>query len=124
MALTKHLKTGAGRMNRLVVIQSASDATPNASGEVIPIYTDLCVRWAEMVTNSGREFVAAMQVVASLQCILKIRYDSVTRTITERDRIQIRSATMYRTLSIVAIFNENENNERIVMWCVETKDAI
>jgi SPP1 family predicted phage head-tail adaptor len=115
MTFFKKMKSGAGRLNRLVSIYRASNSAPNGSYEVVPSYTLLTQRWAEMATNGGREFQAAMQTVAMLQCILKIRYDQITKTITSRDQVQING----RVLNIAAVFNESENNEKIVLWCVE-----
>ena len=117
MALAKHFRSGAGRRNRLVTIQMCSNSDPAAiSGEVTPVYTNTTTRWVEMVSTAGREFLAAMQVMPMVTAIVKMRYDAFTKTITSRDRLTIGS----RILNIASIANENENNETLVFWCVET----
>ena len=115
MLLSK-LRNAAGRRRTWVTVEQASDDVANATGEVLPQWTTLCSRWAEAAFTSGREFQAAMQVVPMLNGILKLRYDSLTKTITSRDRIKIGE----RVLNLSAVFNENEANETIVLWCVET----
>lgn len=110
------LDNGAGKRNTRVTIEKASDKAANSSYEVTPTWTTLCERWAEMAITSGREFQAALQVVPQLMGIVKLPYDTRTKTITSRDRITIGD----RTLNIAGIWNENETNEKIVVWCVET----
>ncbi len=113
--LTKSLKNGAGKRTVYLTVEQATDAEPNAAGEVLPEFNRLCERWAEVAVSNGREFIAAMQTVPMLQALLKLPYDSKTALITTRDRIKIGS----RTLNLASIFNENEANEKIVLWCVE-----
>ena len=100
-------------------VERATDALKDSIGSVQPSFNTLCRRFAELTVTNGREFQAALQTVPLLQAILKLPYDEKTETITARDRIKIGS----RVLNIAAIWNEGENNERIVVWCVEEADA-
>lgn len=112
MALKKRLANGAGKRNNYVTVMKASDSKPNASGEVIPVWSTLCERFAEAVFSSGREFVAALQVQPLLQGIIKLPFDPLTKTITARDRI----VSDGKILNIVAVYNENGDNEKMVLW--------
>lgn len=115
MTLQRKLRTGAGKRTAFVLIEQAGNATANAVGEVLPEFTPLCRRWAEVAFTSGREFQAAMQIVPMLNGILKLPYDAKTATITSRDRVKISG----RIVNISSVFNENEAREKIVLWCVE-----
>lgn len=109
------LKQAAGRRDAFVTIETASDGTATDTGEVVPEWSILCSRWAEIAVSSGREFQQAMQTVPQLTAIVKLPYDSKTATITQRDRIRLKT----RTINIAAVWNEKEANQQIVLWCVE-----
>jgi len=75
----------------------------------------LCERWASSKPTTGREFQAAMTVQPLLNAILELPYDGITSTITPRDRVRLNG----RLQNIAAVFNENENNEKIILWIIE-----
>lgn len=105
----------AGQRNTFVVVEQATNAAPNDHYEVLPDFSFLCDRFAEAVPTTGREFQAAMATQPLLNSILKLPYDSITATITPRDRVKIGE----RILNIASVFNEGENNEKIVVWTME-----
>ncbi len=113
--LTSKLYNAAGKRNNYLTIERATDATANSTGEVLPEFSVLCKRFASVKPTNGREFTAAMTVQPMLQSILELPYDSVTSTITPRDRVVMGE----RTLNIGAVFNENQNNEKIILWIIE-----
>jgi SPP1 family predicted phage head-tail adaptor len=113
--LTSKLYNAAGKRNNYLTIERATDATANSTGEVLPEFSVLCKRFASVKPTNGREFTAAMTVQPMLQSILELPYDSTTSTITPRDRVVMGS----RTLNIAAVFNENQNNEKIILWIIE-----
>lgn len=114
--LTGKLANGAGKKTCLVTIQRARDGVPNADYDVPPAFNPLCpALYAEIVPQGGREFVSAMQVWGKIEGIAKVGYDSLTSTISTRDRIVIGD----RILNIVSVYNENETNEKIVITYVE-----
>ncbi len=115
MLRSKVVGNAAAIFNRLVTIEKATDSAPNSAHEVVPVFTKTQPRWAEVVATSAREFVSAMQVTPMLSEIIKLRFDSFTKTITARDRLTIGS----RIMNIAGVWNENETNEKIVIWCVE-----
>lgn len=115
MLRSKVVGNAAGLFNKLVVVEKATNAAPNSTHEVVPEFKNTESRWAELVCTSAREFVSAMQVTPMLSEIVKLRYDTFTKKITAKDRLRIGE----RILNIAGVWNENETNEKIVIWCVE-----
>lgn len=113
------LHNNAGSRNNYVTVQRASNATANSTGEVLVSWTTLCQRWAASKPTAGREFQAAMMAQPLLQAILELPYDATTKTITPRDRVLDDG----RVQNIAAIFNENENNEKIILWIIEEVES-
>jgi hypothetical protein len=113
--LKSKLHNAAGPRNNYVTIQRATDSAVNVDHEVLPTFTTLCKRFAGSKIMGGREFLLAMEVQPLLNSIIELPYDSVTRTITPRDRI----IDDGRTLNIDRAFNEGENNEKIIIWTIE-----
>lgn len=107
----------AGQRRTRVVVQVAVDAAANASGEVVPDFTQVSyVRYAKEMLTSGREFQYAMQTVAMLQGILKLPYDSRTKDLTARDRVVIGD----RILNFAAPpIDEEGKHQTITIWVVE-----
>lgn len=115
MMLKSKIANAAGARNNYVTIERATDAAANSTGEVLPEWTVLCQRWAGSQITGGREFTAAMSVQPMLQSIMELPYDTVTKTITPRDRFNDDG----RILNINAVFNQGENNEKIILWLIE-----
>lgn len=109
------LHNSAGVRNTWITIQRISDAPANDVGEVLPEATKLCERWAAAKPTNGREFTAAMAVQPMLYAIYELPYDPETAQITPRDRVLLDS----RVLNLAAVFNEGENNEKIILWVIE-----
>lgn len=108
----------AGRRRTRVVVEVATDAAANDAGEVHPEYLpeNSFIRYAEEMLTSGREFVQAMQVIALLQGVIKLPYDSATAAITARDRVKIGS----RVLNLAAPpINDGGQNRTMILWVVE-----
>lgn len=109
------LHNAAGTRNTWITVQRMTDATANDIGEVLPKATTLCERWAACKPTMGREFQAAMATQPLLNAIYELPYDPETATITPKDRVLIDS----RILNLAAVFNEGENNEKIILWVIE-----
>lgn len=109
------IANAAGLRNNYVTVERASDADANTTGEVLPEWTLLCGRWSSTRITSGREFQAAMTVQPMLRAIQELPYDTVTATISPRDRVKDGD----RVLNIDAVFNDGENNEKIILWLIE-----
>lgn len=113
--LKSKIPNAAGNRNNYVTVERASDADANTTGEVLPEWTLLCGRWVGAKITGGREFTAAMTTIPNLSSIQEMPYDTVTKTITPRDRINDDG----RILNIAAVFNEGENNEKMILWLTE-----
>lgn len=109
------LHNAAGPRNNYITIERAADGEADSTGQVLPVFTRLCQRWCSARITGGREFTAALAVQPILQSIQELPYDSVTKTITPRDRMNDDG----RILNIAAVFNEGENNEKIILWLME-----
>jgi SPP1 family predicted phage head-tail adaptor len=109
------LHNAVGSRNNFVTIQRATNSGENDNYETLPDFNDLCSRFAGSKVTKGAEFMAALQVQPNLQAIYELPFDSVTKTITPRDRVTIDD----RILNIAAAFNEGENNEKIILWLIE-----
>lgn len=105
----------AGPRNNYVTVLRVSDQSANAIGEVLPQYTKLCDRFVAAKITTGSEFLAAMQIQPMLKSILELPYDSVTKTIRPRDRVLDEG----RIQNIDNVFNQGENNEKIILWIIE-----
>jgi SPP1 family predicted phage head-tail adaptor len=62
-----------GRLNRRIIIEQSSEAQ-GTIGEVTPTWTTFTTLWAEFVSQTGREFVAAKQLNAAMDCMIRTRY--------------------------------------------------
>jgi len=109
------LHNAAGKRNTWITVQRMTDADANDIGEVLPESAVLCERWASAKPTSGREFQAAMATQPLLNGIYELPYDEVTATITPKDRAMLNG----RVLNLAAVFNEGENNEKIILWVIE-----
>ena len=118
MSLKLRLKNAAGKRGTLVTIQTATDATRTASGDVNPQYLTEFSRYVEEMITSGREFQQAMQVVAMLQGILRLPFDDKTAAISARDRVAVNG----RVLNLAAPpINDGGRNETIILWVAEVE---
>lgn len=113
--LKSKLPNAAGNRNNYVKIERCTDGDINTVFETPPSFSLLCERFAGTKITGGREFLAAMEVQPLLNSILELPYDSVTKTITPRDRIVFGE----RTLNIGSAFNEGDNNEKMILWIIE-----
>lgn len=73
----------AGRLDRLITIQRKTSAV-DSFGEPIETWATLVTVWSEMIPVRGQERYAAMQEIAEIDTVFKVRF----RTgITPLDRI-------------------------------------
>ncbi|HEY1068852.1 MAG TPA: phage head closure protein [Pirellulales bacterium] len=110
--------SGAGTYNRRVQIQrNAADpeADGDAVGEVAPDFATIGRRWASVQPLSGREYFAAQQAVSDVTHTVKLRADSLTKTITPSDRLLFGD----RVLGILVTRNLGEAGVEIELACVE-----
>ena len=75
---------GAGDLRRKVMIQRATEVQDSA-GQPIKTWADWRPKWARRKAISGREAIAAQQIVAMADCEYVVRDDSDTRQITAHE---------------------------------------
>lgn len=76
----------AGKLDRRITLQRYG-TTYNAFNEPETGWTDLGKRWASKEDVSDGEKVRAAQVGASVTTRFRVRYDSLTSTLTAADRL-------------------------------------
>lgn len=91
-----------------ITIQNATRAD-NAFGEPIDTWDTYAVRWAEIKAERGTETFTADQQLNQHTVKFTIRYDSVSKNITEDMRVSFNS----KIYDIEAAINYNEENKEI-----------
>ena len=109
------LHNAAGKRNTYITIEKVTDADANAIGEVLQNKQTLCERWAACKPTHSREYQVAMTTQPLLYGVYELPYDPETATITPKDCVRIDG----RILNLAGVFNENENNEKIILWVIE-----
>ena len=77
----------AGRLDRIILIQRKTTSA-DSFGEPIETWATVATVWAEMVPVRGQERYAAMQQIAEIDTVFRIRYRA---GITPLDRISYNS---------------------------------
>ena len=113
----RKIDTSAGKYNKRISIKRVA-RTANAYNEQVPDYdTEYIKRWAYVVPQSGREFMAAQAVHTQLSLIIRVRSDSKTRAITTDMVVELGN----KTLNIGSIFDEQEARKEVVIYCIEAE---
>lgn len=80
----------ASELDRLITVQRAPKPwTPNAVGQRAPVWAEYFRPWAAVRHMSATEVVAANQVAGSIDTLFRLRYDSVSSTITNDESFRI-----------------------------------
>lgn len=87
MASKNHV---VGRLNHKITIETPT-RTQNAYGEPIETFTTYATRYAQTMTTIGREGFNSFQEFNEYPVVFKVRYDSLTKNITEKMRILFES---------------------------------
>lgn len=78
----------AGDLDRRITILRAAKAQDPGSGEEIETWAPLATVWASWRRASAREQLAAAEISAEVTDVFTVRFSSVTRTITPKDRVR------------------------------------
>lgn len=113
MALRLSRAENIGAFQERIVIQSRT-ATLGEYGDETEAWATANTVWAEVLPQTGREFMAAKQVQADLTHLIRIRYASSTKPTVEQ-RVYWES----RTLQILNVVNVGEENRIVEVWCRE-----
>lgn len=77
----------AGDLDRRITILRAVKVTDPASGQEVETWIDLATIWASWRRATAREQLAAAEISAEVTDVFRIRWSSVTRSITPEDRV-------------------------------------
>lgn len=98
----------AGKLDTLITVRRASMGD-DGYGNTITGWADLPggKLWASMRETPGKEAVAAGRIEASRTATIRVRASSLSRTITEKDRVQARGQT-WNIRSVAAVGDGRE----------------
>ena len=99
-----------GKLRHRVIVQTATE-TRDTSGEPIRAWADTATVWASISPISGREMLAAGQVVAEGTVRIRLRY----RALTEAQRLKWGD----HVYDIIQINNWNELNRDLEVMAKE-----
>jgi SPP1 family predicted phage head-tail adaptor len=88
-----------GALNKHITIIKNTGTTSDAYNNPVPVWTDSSTRWAQVITEGGREFYAAQRVQAETKVLFKLRY---TNAIDVKDRIRY-DGKVYEILSVTDV---------------------
>jgi len=91
----------AGKRDRRIVLQRAT-STKNGLNEDVKQWSALGTRWAEKLDVSDGEQLRAAQMGATITTRFRVLYDSLTSTLTPRDRLLLGSL-VYEIMGIKGI---------------------
>lgn len=115
------VKRAAGQYRTRCTVYSPT-RTANDYNEPVVTYTNrYCQFKGKVVPSSGREFLAAQQVNAQVSAIIRTYRDSKTRDITTDMRIGIADGASERVVNIAAVYDEQDANREMVLWCTEVE---
>lgn len=110
----------AGKLRHRVQIERATTGAQDATGSVSLAWASLGAFWAEIRPLAGRELYAAQQVQADLTHSIRLRGNSITTTITARDRIKFGSRVFEISGPPV---NFDERGKEIIISAVERTEV-
>lgn len=111
--LPKQKRVGIQRINGTADAAGHIDLTSDDS------WTTVGKRWAQIITRGGKENYRFNEVKADVVALVEMRSDSLTRSVTSRDRLTLGS----RILDIDAAYDMNEAREKVVCHVVESKNG-
>jgi SPP1 family predicted phage head-tail adaptor len=101
----------AGGLRHRIVIQEATE-TQNSFNEAVPVWSTFAERYASLVPQSGREFIAASQIVPELQALITLRW---VNGVTPKMRVQMGT----RVFDILAVLDLEGRNREMQLACRE-----
>lgn len=104
----------SGRLRHRIKIQQRT-MTPNAIGEVVPVWSDYATVWASVEPATASKYYAAKQLDAKVDGVIIMRY---------RDGIEPTMRVVYdgRTLEIISLLTVKERNREIHIMYKEALD--
>lgn len=108
-----------GELRQRITIQSA-DAAQNSSGEMIPSWTDYVTLWARVSPMTGRELLAAEQILATVSHTIQVRWPGRNFAITAGQRAKFTDPLgTVHYFDIQAVVNDDQRNRILQLLCTE-----
>ena len=104
----------AGRLDKRVSLERI-DPGEDDHGEPLETWSTLAVRWASIEPLNGREYLAKSVENSEVTTRIRLRYDSVSSTLTSADRIN-HNGTIYSIDG--PPINPRMQNAELVLMCV------
>ena len=105
-----------GQRNKRVSIQRNTRAADTA-GQLSNSWGEVAKRWAEITPVKGGESFKQHKMIAETDHVVFLTNDSITRAITEKDRIVWNG----KTLSILSVYDVDLAGVEIMLQCKELK---
>ncbi len=93
-----------------------NEPTTNPDGQKVANETVWIQRWASVKPISGRERLLAQQTQADVTYLVRMRYDTQTRTITPKMHLKLRDGTV---LNISRVFDVDMMRTEIECECTQ-----
>ncbi len=104
----------AGRLRHRVTIERLTGERGDAGG-ISDEWQVIGTRWASVKPLTGREWVQAAAANTEISHDVMTRADSLTATLTPRDRLRFKG----RTLDIQAVMDTDERGQEMRIMCKE-----
>ena len=101
----------AGQLRYRITIQQATEAQ-DSFNQPIATWSTFAQRYAELLPQSGREFIAARQIVPELQHLVNLRW---LAGVTPKMRVTLGA----RTFDILAVLDLEGRNRELQLACRE-----
>ena len=106
----------AGALRHRVTLQQATESQ-NSFGEVERVWTDVATVWASVEQLSGREFIEARQVDATLSTRIRMRWRN---GVTEKMRVVWTDPSgRQHTYNIVSVIADATHRRELMLMCQE-----
>ena len=102
----------AGPRNAKVIIEQRTESSVDSVGDPVESWATFSTQWAEIITQSGKEFLEAREQHSELSHILKMRYIS---GVTPKMRIN-NAGNFY---NILAVFDPSKRGRALKLYCTE-----
>lgn len=101
----------AGKLRDSITIESRSES-PNSVGDSIETWSDFATVWAEVLNQTGKEFISAREQHSELTHVVTIRYlAGVT------PQMRINHGGVY--LNILSVIDPNNRKQQLRLLCNE-----
>lgn len=99
----------AGALNTLISIESQTH-TINSVGDKVETWSTYVKSWAEIKTQSGKEFIQANEINSSVEKVLRIRYVAGINP-----TMRVNNSGVY--YNILSVFDPTNERRELTLYC-------